>query len=113
MIDNIGRVNVTNLIIHLFKLGLFDKGTPSTEDLNMDKVDLRMCNSDKIIDIYKSLKQFSPIRKRDDLSAFEIMNWEYILAAVLRNRKDQIPLHINSNFRLVREIAKYRLQINK
>ena len=113
MTETIGWENITNLIVHLFKLGLFEHETPSADDLNINMVDVRMCNSDRILDVYKSLNNFTPLTKRDTLTHYEIQNKDYILAAVLRYRLDQIPLHINSNFRLVREIAKYRLQINK
>jgi hypothetical protein len=113
MLDKIGRDNVRGFIQEIYSKGLFDDSEPSSEEINLSKLDTKMCGGKLSDKFFKFLQMYQPPSRRDSLVEVEKSNLTNILAAILRKNIEEMPLLLNSNYRLIREIALWRLRINK
>lgn len=64
-------------------------------------------------DVVTTVSILSPLSPKDGLTEYEYKNISWIVAAFVSLELSLMPLYVNCGFVLVKEIAMWRLKINK
>ena len=107
--DKFGKENVENFI----RVTMSNDTSSSIDLVSIAELDECIRDEGAINSILKNIKFFSPVVPEVGYTRFELLNFKRILVAFMSLPLGDIPLSLNSNFRLVREIVKWRLKINR
>jgi hypothetical protein len=113
LIEKYGDKNLSELIAHLYTSKIYTDNKKGLDTFNIGDMESKAEDKKTVAEILTTLHALSPMREVDHLTRFEYENAAWILVTVLIQSMDDVPLFINSNFKLVRETALWRLKVNR
>ena len=112
--EKYGSSLLWELVKDLYEKGLYNSDSNIDSESREADLNKKISNTKSIDKILNSFNTLAPVKKRvEGLTQFEATNSNWVLAAILGLELDKVPLHTNSPFNMVREIALWRLKINR
>jgi len=114
IVEKFGEKELNKFIYYLHSKGLpLNAGSKDMGIVTCRRIEENAKDKDIMDNVVKTVGILSPLRPQETITDYEYQNAGWVVAAFLSLELGDMPLYVNCNFLLVKEIAMWRLKINK